>query len=1068
MISSTSAPRIRRSGAAICSAAIVLALFGAAALRADDPKQPDDSALREFQAASGLLQRGLHELAEAEYRKFLAAHDDHPMAPAARYALAVCLQRRGQAAEAIKVLTPIAKRDDFEFAAESRLLLAQCQSKQGQFADAAKTCESLIRGFPKHELADDAAALRIEALQRDGKPEAAVESALAFTRQFADSPLAARVALLAAMAEMEQENWSVAAARLERLLSSGVSDELELQAAFLAARCYDELDNLPRAAERYQQALRGETNRVTPDALLGLAGIRHRQKDGAATAELIERLLKEQPDGPLTSQALLLGALAAFDADEFDQADTLLAKLAKRDDAPRDHVAYWQAKCALRRGDSQPAADALGATIREFPQSKLLPEMRYDRAAALAQAGANDDAVAVLQEFLDAHEQHALRPEALHLLAALEHRRRDFARSREHCDAFLRAFAKHPLAAAVSFLAAENAFLAGDDYDALAGFRAFLATYPDDAQAAKARYRLGMTLLRAGKNDEALSLLITAAADARRDEALRPALLALGDLRLRRSEWDDAEKTLSEFLAAAGDSASADEALLKRGVARQRLDRHEDALRDFDQLLERFAESPHAAHALFERGQSLLALQRYEPAAEAFRAVLQRKDAERFQSPARMHLGALALRADDPGGAIKQFAAVVRDNPDSDTTPQARLQLAIAQLAAREFADAEKSLRTYLKARHDDAQTANARAYLAIAVARQDRAADAIEIMDQVGGITKTGVDPALRVRLGVERAWCLRSLKRSKEASEAYREIAENAEVDGATRSQAALDLAEIEAQDGQLDAATARLRALNDAAEREKRPWDDFRGRVAYRLGACEFQREKFEAAVELLEPLIKEKPDHALVASASAFCGEACLRLGRHRQAVEHLGRVVESHRDDPSYATCLLRLGDALAGVQQWERSELSFARYLREFADSEQAYRAQFGLGWARENLGRQDEAIEAYRAVVEKHKGPTAARAQFQIGECLFAKKKLDDAVRELLKVDILYAYPEWSAAALFEAGRCFAEMGKSAEARTQFAAVVDKYADTKWAEMARKRMADLGGGALPGHATQR
>jgi TolA-binding protein len=115
-------------------------------------------------------------------------------------------------------------------------------------------------------------------------------------------------------------------------------------------------------------------------------------------------------------------------------------------------------------------------------------------------------------------------------------------------------------------------------------------------------------------------------------------------------------------------------------------------------------------------------------------------------------------------------------------------------------------------------------------------------------------------------------------------------------------------------------------------------------------------------------------------------------------------------------------------------------------------------------LKRHDEAIAAYERVIARHQGPTAARAQFQIGQCLYAQKKLEPAVRELLKVDILYAYPEWSAAALFEAGRCFEQLNDPVQARTQFAVVIEKFKETKWAELAARQMAALStSAALPG-----
>ena len=103
-----------------------------------------------------------------------------------------------------------------------------------------------------------------------------------------------------------------------------------------------------------------------------------------------------------------------------------------------------------------------------------------------------------------------------------------------------------------------------------------------------------------------------------------------------------------------------------------------------------------------------------------------------------------------------------------------------------------------------------------------------------------------------------------------------------------------------------------------------------------------------------------------------------------------------------------------------------------------------------------------YRRVAAGHQGPTAARAQFQIGECLFAQGKHEEAARELLKVDILYAYPEWSAAALYEAGRCLEATGKAADARAQYEQVVQKHGDTRWAKLAGERLSAKPAAAPP------
>jgi TolA-binding protein len=164
-----------------------------------------------------------------------------------------------------------------------------------------------------------------------------------------------------------------------------------------------------------------------------------------------------------------------------------------------------------------------------------------------------------------------------------------------------------------------------------------------------------------------------------------------------------------------------------------------------------------------------------------------------------------------------------------------------------------------------------------------------------------------------------------------------------------------------------------------------------------------------------------------------------------------------------STALLKLGEASAAAQQWSRSDEAYTAFLDRFPDHALWFQARFGQGWTRENQQRHDAAIEAYREVISRHQGPTAARAQFQIGECLYAQKKRDQAVAEFLKVDVLYAYPEWSAAALYEAGRCLHDLERADEGTRQFEDLIKRFPETQWAKLAREWVDAAKPAALPG-----
>jgi TolA-binding protein len=347
---------------------------------------------------------------------------------------------------------------------------------------------------------------------------------------------------------------------------------------------------------------------------------------------------------------------------------------------------------------------------------------------------------------------------------------------------------------------------------------------------------------------------------------------------------------------------------------------------------------------------------------------------------------------------------------------------------------------------------------LVVALSRQGDEAAAIEACDKITDATLAGLDAELRGSVLYERAWCLRELDKKAEAVEAYQTLLKSSPF-GPLTAPATLELAELQAGAGQCDQAIALLGPLVEllnAQSAADTSSPSIAERALYRLAVCHYELKQFERAAAVSSQFISVCGQSQLLASAHLMAGESLFSLGRHAKAATHFRAIVDESESNPARASCLLRLGECLAANNDWSGSEAAFARHLTEFADSELWFQAQFGLAWAMENQSHHEKAISSYRMVTDKHSGPTAARAQFQIGECYFAQKRHEDAVRELLKVDILYAYPEWSAAALYEAGRCFEAMSKPDEARAQFAQVQSEYGDSQWAKLAAERLAAI------------
>lgn len=1038
--------------------AFTLILSAAPLVSADDaaPSGDDAAILRSYHSGNGLLQRQMFNLAADEYRRFLDEHADHPKATSARYGLAVCEFRQGRTAEALAELTRLEGIEDFAYAAEVQTMLGQCHLSLAHYADASRCFERVVSRHASHKLAADAAALLAESRFREGKPDDAIHAARTVLKNWPDSPARERAIYFSGLAATSLGHHGEAAAAFEKILSDFPSGSLASSARLLAAQSLQRDGKTAEAERRFEEIVSLGKSDQQADALLGLGLLLFQKGDLENSARRLGEFSTGFPTNPRLPTARLYLARILLERGEAQKAADLFKQASDSDEKLADEAAYWLAKCDLRNEDFAAAAKRLGEALKKFPESRLRPEFLYDRGVALYRAGDFAGAEDSLSKFQADYGDHSLVPDALHLSALALHQSGAYKKSAAACEKFAKNFPKHPLASDVALLAAENLFLAGDFEKAAGRYRRFLKDFPKSPDAPKAAFRLGLADYRLGKLDQAAPYLENALNDSD-DKAFQLAMPALADIYFHRSDWRNAEEWFGKYVAAHPDAPGIDDAMLKYALSLERQQNFKAAAKSFDRLRTSSPDSPHALQALFERAQCLAALNQSDEAEKLFAQVFDQDPKSRFAPHALQHLGRIAQARGDHKKAAEFFARAGHGLP-KEVAEDALYAEAQSLLAAKNYPDAEKLLRKVIKKTKDEERRNSAAAALVIAVSRQDRTPEALKLFSNVN---LKDLDAATRDALRYERAWCLKQLGKREEAMTAYRELIDAVQKPNPS---AVLELAVMEDEtDRHEEAAKHYAQACELAAKEEDASANSVAEQATYRLGVSEFERGEFAKAARRLDDFTKTYPKSPFAVSAHAICGEALFKLNRHGPAAEHFQIVIDGDAKDPTWSGALLRMGECQAGLQRWARSEEAFARYLKEFPKSDNWYQAAFGLAWAIENQGRLDDAIGRYQIVVDNHNGPTAARAQFQIGECLFAGKKYEDAARELVKVDILYAYPEWSAAALYEAGRCFQKLSKDVEARRQFKQVVDKYADSKWAALAVKHLQEAVAG-MPGH----
>ncbi|MFI4883511.1 MAG: tetratricopeptide repeat protein [Phycisphaerales bacterium JB064] len=977
-----------------------------------------------------MLQRGLHAEAAAEYQSALRSLDQAAARDEARYGLAMARYHMGEDAQALRVLDGLETGSRFPFRADADVLRVHLLFRQKDYARAAEAAQAAI-AHRDHAAWPQTASLLVESLHRAGRHEQAAEAYTTnATRLEKDPGSYRRASLLAGLSQASiakrEADHAKAAEWFARAIPARGRDDLGDIAMLQRAESLRRAGRTGDALDAYRLTLSRGGEAVQPDAMLSMATMLRADGKTAEAIQALKTLADQHPRFQSPRVQFELG-LAHLENDEPAEAARALDRAARTDDdSLADDIAYWRAKADLRRDRPADAAKQLSEAVGRYPQSELIAEMRYDRAVALERAG-DTDAPGAFQEFLSAHGEHRLAPDALYAQASLALKAGDTKRASGLAQRFQSRYADHPLTPNVKFLMGEAAYRQGEYGDAASAFATLIET--DDASLAEqSRYRLGMSLHAIGRNDDAAKHLRAVTSGSRTKAEFLPALFTLADIAFSAEQWHDAERGFAHYLEATERKGeAADAATMKLALAQLRQSKTQDGIATLTTLLDTWPRSEHAPHALFELGQAHASAGRDDEAARALNRLIERHESSRFTPHALRHLAAIASRQGDADRAASLYARAA-DAGGADLAKDIAVDRARALINAGKPEDAARLLQ---------GMEGPARGWRVIALSRAGQNEQAAKLANGFDAASLPEQDRDLyQYSLAT-------SLRATGQTDQAVPILASLAREGSPISTAAAIDLADVHIEAKRYAQAASLLEPIaKDNAT------------AAYKAAWARYQLNDHRAVIGLLN-------DHdfgSLAGPAAMLAGESLLALKRGREAAAQFATVIDRGGQGADPDAALLRLGEAHAAAQDWRQSQRAYERHRSEHAKSPRWYMAEFGIGWALENGGKPREAMPHYQAVADKHKGDTAARSQFQLGECLFALGEHEQAVRELLRVDILHASPTWSAAALYEAGRCYEAMGKVGEARAQYRAVQDRFAESDWAKAAGERLAAIAG----------
>ncbi len=798
----------------------------------------------------------------------------------------------------------------------------------------------------------------------------------------------------------------------------------------------------------------------------------------ARAVEAFETLERVAPRSLLVPESRLDRAKALLQLGRPDEAEPLLRVLATEGPAPLAAQAALELGSAqLTRDQTTAALATLDEALKRSPQSPMTPALLFRSAEAtlkLGQAETDPKARAVRESdararFLKAAESDPNDPwadDALFRAAWLALEGRENETARNLSAGFAARFPKSPLRADVRLIEARAALAQRRPKEAIAILTASLAEDKPSAETVQSqRYYLGLAYRadgQAAKEVEVFNALAkTPAAPVAAD-----AQYMLGQGHIDAKEYAKAIPPLEKYLADRPDGAVADYALANLAQARLELGQTEAAEAALAQLASRFPKSKVLGPTRLRLGEAALAAKRYERAAELLRLVIGAEgDDPTLTLRARSGLGWALLEAGRPAEAADAFATLLAAAPDDPIAPDAALGRGRALELAKKPAEALDAY-ALLTAKYPSTTQADlaalARARLLVETRRPEEAAQAFgQYVDAhpnartlAGGV---GLDTVLS-----EWGWALIDAGKADQADRVFTRLLKEFP-DSPNAADARFNLAESAYQARDFTAVATLLTPL--VAEGAKVPPRLIQSAL-YRLGRTHAERKEWDAAAATFDRLIAQYPDNPYQREARFWRAEVAMQ----REDLKTAEAGFAALASEPSTAsdaegfglTVRRRRIQCLVGLKRWDDVIEAAKAYRTDAPKDPQLAEVDYARGRALLGLARFDESRAAYQAVIDARKGgDLAARAQWSLGETYFHQRNYRQAIREFLKVDILYDAPTWQAAALFEAGKAYEQLDQWADAAEMYQRLRDKFPkDAKAAEAksllegVRKRLA--------------
>ncbi len=1034
--------------------AALLAIVISGPLRQAAGEEKTDAAGRQYNAAVTLQNRGLFDMAAAEWTKFLGDYPADPRRDRALHYLGVCHLKTGQLDAARQCFETVVKTYpkcellDATYYCLGTTLYSLGQAGKAEMYDAAAAAfQTVATKYPESKYAAQSLYNRGECLYRRGKRAEAAAMYAQLLAKFPGDRLAADALYGLGVSQEELKQQAEAGKSYDLFLEKYPQNPLAAEVTLRRGETLFALGQFERAAERFAAAAAKPEFALADHATVRQAAAMAELKKYVEAAALYDSIASRWPQSKLVAAAALSGGKCFYMAGDYAAARKLLGQALAAGGQGGGEAAHWLVRSLLKEGKPVEAAAEAEKLLPKLGDGPQAAQVMMDQAEAVYEIPARrGDAVALYAALAARYPQDPLAPQALYMAAFTALGKADYTSAGKHAATFLAAYPQHELAAEVSYIAAESQLQLGQNAEAEKLLARMVEKYPRHAEAESWRVRRGLAIELQKRPDEAVKVLQAALKEIKSPEVRAEAYYLIGGSQIELKQFDAAVKSLAAALAAAPKWRQADETLLAMANAYSQAGHLDKAKETVGKLIAEFPESKVLDRATYRLAEYAFAGGDWQAAAAGYQQVLDKWPQSALVPYALYGLGWAKLNAGDYAGAEKAIDALVARYGGHKLTARGRYARGMARQQLGKYAAAMDDLRVFLAAEALPAEKAAARYVLGLCQAGLKQHAEAAATFQ---GLAAENPKSAIADKVLYELAWSLKQQGKEKEAAATFARLAEQWP-DSPLAAEARYHAGEFAYKSGQFkQAAVAYYGSLAKAGTTE------LGEKAAHKLGWSYFRGDDFANAQQTFAYQRTTWPTGPLAADAAFMEGECLFKQKKFEAAMAAYGGVKQTASKD-FQALALLHAGQAAAQLKQWDKGLELLAKCVEQFPAAACLPEALYEEGWAQQNLGKLAEAVALYQQVIAKTDREVAARAQFMIGEVQFQQKNHKEAVASFFKVSYGYAYPQWQAEASYEAARCFEALEQREQAIKQYQELMEKFPASDKAAIAKDRIKAL------------